>query len=206
MSDANKPGFEEILDWIEGKLPPERAQAVARHVATDEAARAEADWLRAFSKTSEDVVLHSPPPRVHEGLEHLFDAFAEKRREPGLLRRFIASLSFEGGMQPAFGVRSVGSNEAQRHFVYSTELADVSFSVRPRRGGGLDVLGQVLPNGEEEPGDFGVQIIRDIGFSDLTYADDLGEFIFEHLQEGTYEMVLTTERYEILIPPFELSQ
>ncbi|MBA2693127.1 MAG: hypothetical protein H0U65_11645 [Rubrobacter sp.] len=205
MPNSRKPGFDEILDWIEGRLPPGEAEAVAEHVAADEDVRAEAEWLRSFAKASEDIVFDSPPAEVREEISRRFEGFAEGRRQPGLFRRFIATLTFEGGMEPAFGVRSVGSPEAQRHFVYSTDLADVSFSVRPRRGGGLDLTGQVLPNGEDiEPDEFGVHLIRDIGVSETALADDLGEFAFEGISEGTYEMILTTERYEILIPPFEL--
>ncbi len=205
MPNSRKPGFDEILDWIEGKLPPEEASLLAERVAGDEAARAEADWLRAFSRVSEEVVMASPPPEVREALSRRFEYFAEGRRQPGLLQRLFATLSFQGGMQPAFGMRSVGSSEAQRHFVYSTEVADVSFSVRPRRGGGLDVFGQVLPNSDDvEPDEFNVHLIRDIADSETAPASDLGEFTFEGVSEGTYEMILATEQYEILIPPFEL--
>jgi hypothetical protein len=204
MPNSRKPGFDEILDWIEGKLPPEEAEAVAARVAADEEAVAEAEWLKAFAEASGNIVFDSPPAEVREEISRRFEGFAEGR-QPGLFRRFIATLTFEGGMEPAFGVRSVGSPEAQRHFVYSTDLADVSFSVRPRRGGGFDLMGQVLPNGEDiEPDEFGVHLIRDIGVSETALADDLGEFAFEGISEGTYEMILTTERYEILIPPFEL--
>lgn len=204
MPNSRKPGFDEILDWIEGRLPPGEAEAVAEHVAADEDVRAEAEWLRSFAKVSEDIVLDSPPPEVRTELSRRFEGFAEGRRQPGLLHRIFATLTFEGGMEPAFGVRSVGSPEAQRHFVYSTDLADVSFSVRPRRGGGLDLMGQILPNGDEDPEEFGVHLIRDIGASEMFRADDLGEFAFENLAEGTYEMILATERHEILIPPFRL--
>lgn len=205
MSKPRKPSFEEVLDWIEGRLTPEEAERTADLVAADAQARAEAEWLRNFIEVSEETVLDSPPPGVREELSRRFEGLAEERRQPGLLHRLFATLTFEGGAEPAFGVRSVGSPEAQRHFVYSTELADVSFSVRPRRGGGFDLMGQVLPNGEDiEPDEFGVHLIRDVGVSEMVLADDLGEFSFENAPEGTYEMVLTTEHYEILIPPFQL--
>ncbi|MBA2375522.1 MAG: hypothetical protein M3494_15725 [Actinomycetota bacterium] len=204
MSNSRKPGFDEILDWIEDRLPPEEAEAIAARVAADDEARAEAEWLRTFGEASEGIVLDSPPSEVRAEISRRFEGFAEGRRQPGPLRRLFATLTFEGGMQPAFGVRSVAP-EAQRHFVYSTDLADVSFSVRLRRGGGLDLMGQVLPNGDDvEPDEFGVHLIRDIGASETALADDLGEFAFEGVSEGTYEMILATERYEILIPPFQL--
>ncbi len=200
-----KPDFEKILDWIEDKLPPEEAEAIANQITSDETARAEADWLRAFSRVSEETVIASPPPEVREELARRFESFAEGRRQPGLLRRVLATLSFDSGMQPAFGVRSVGCASPQRQYIYSTDLADVALNLQPRPGGKLDLLGQVLPDGEEEPDDFTVQILRGgVEAAEAVSADDLGEFTFEELEPGSYEMILATERYEILIPPFEL--
>lgn len=200
-----KPDFEKILDWIEDKLPPEEAEAIADQISSDETARAEADWLRAFSRVSEETVIGSPPPEVREELARRFESFTEGRRQPGLLRRVLAALSFDSGLDPTFGVRSAGCQEAQRQYIYSTDLADVALNLQPRPGGKLDLLGQVLPDGEEEPDDFTVQILQGgVEAAEAVSADDLGEFTFEELETGTYEMILATERYEILIPPFEL--
>lgn len=204
MENQEKPGFEGILDWIEGKLPPKEAETVSAQVAADEAALAEADWLRAFARVSEETVLHSPPPKVRSLLERRFEAYAEARRGPGLLKRLLATLSFDSGMQPAFGVRSAGAAEAQRQFIYSTDLADVALNAQPRPGGKLGLLGQVMPEGEENPEEFTVQLLRGGVEARLTSADDLGEFAFEELEPGAYEMILSAGRYEILIPSFEL--
>jgi hypothetical protein len=205
MANSQKPDFEKILDWIEGKLPPEEAEAMAERMSSDGEARAEADWLRAFVRVSEETVMKSPPPEVRAELSRRFEDYAEKRRRPGLFQRVLASLTFDSGMQPAFGVRSARAAEVQRQYVYSTELADIALSLQPRPGGKIDLLGQVLPEGEEEPDEFTVQLLRSgVEAAETISADDLGEFAFEELEPGTYEMILATERYEILIPPFEL--
>lgn len=205
MSNTQKPGFDKILDWIEGRLPPEEAELVAAHVADDEEARADADWMRAFARVSEEAIISSPPPEVREELARRFETFAEERRQPGIFQRVLATLSFDSGMQPAFGVRSAAAKEVQRQYIYSTDLADVALNAQPRPGGKLDLLGQVLPEGEDDPDDFTVQLLRGgVEAAEIVAADDLGEFAFEEIEPGSYEMILATERYEILIPPFEL--
>lgn len=206
MSNSKKPNFDEILDWIEGRLPPQEAEAIAGRVASDEAARAEADWLRAFARVSEETVIESPPPGVRETLSRRFESFAAERRQPGLLQRLSAALSFDSGLQPSFGVRSAGAKEAQRQFIYSTDLADIALNVQPRVGGKFDLLGQVLPSGEEDPEEFTVQLLKGGVEAGLAAADDLGEFAFGEIEAGVYELVVNIGNYEILIPPFQVSR
>ena len=37
MNNSNIPRFSELLDWLEGRLPPEEAQALAERLETAEA-------------------------------------------------------------------------------------------------------------------------------------------------------------------------
>lgn len=201
--DAN---FERLADWSDGRLPEEEARAVEESLAeADEATRADAEWLRAFSRASKDVVLEDPPAGQRAELASIFEAYAEGRRQPGPLKRFVATLSFEGGPQPLAGVRAAASQESQGQLVYTTETADVALNFRRRPGSGnLDLDGQVFPNDDGEPDAFAVQILRGVEEIGVTATDELGEFAFEGVAPGEYQMLLSSERVEILISPVEL--
>jgi hypothetical protein len=194
--------FETLVDWAEGRLPEEEVLAVERRLAeADEATLAEAEWLRTFSRASRDVVLEDPPAGQRAELARAFEDYAEGRRRP--LRHLVATLSFGGGLQPVAGVRSAGGDEGQ--LVYTTEAADVALNFRRRPGNGkLDVDGQVFPNDEGEPEAFGVQILNGTDEVGTTVTDELGEFAFEGVAPGEYQILLSSEEVEILIFPVEL--
>lgn len=209
MANSQRPDFDRMLDWIEDRLPPEEAENMAERVASNESARADAEWLRAFARVSGETIIGSPPAEVREELRRRFEAFAgerraEERSRPGIMRRVLAALSFDSGMQPALGVRSAGCSEAQRQFIYSTDLADIALNLQPRPGGKLDLLGQILADGDEDPEGFTVQLLRKGVEAGIADADDLGEFAFEEIEPGRYEIIISAGRFEILIPPFDL--
>jgi hypothetical protein len=197
--------FERLADWVEGRLSEEEARAVEEQLA-DEATRAEVEWLRAFARMSENIVLDAPPEAVRSELIRRFAAYAEGRRSPGFLQRLVASLSFDSGLQPAFGVRSAGSREAaQRQLIYTTDAAEIALNIRPRpRDEHLDLDGQVFPAAGADPTSFSVQLLRGTEEVDLTAPDDLGEFGFESIPPGTYQILISSDRVEILISPVEL--
>ena len=195
---------EYLADWAEGRLPAEEARAVEERLeAADGATREGAGWLRAFYRSTRDVVLEDPPAGQRAELARAFEAYAGGRRQPGPLRRLAATLSFDGALQPATGVRSAGGTEGQ--LIYTTETADVALNFRRRpENGDLDLNGQVFPNDEEDPEAFGVQILRGTDEVATTATDELGEFAFEGVPPGDYQILLSSEQVEILISSVEL--
>jgi hypothetical protein len=207
MSKRTEISFERLADWVEGRLSEEEARAVEEQVAVaGEATRTEVQWLRAFTRVSGDTVLDVPPPEVREELIRRFDAYAEGRRSPGFLQRLVANLSFDSGLQPAFGVRSAGSQEAaQRHLIYTTDAAEIALNIRRRpRDGHLDLDGQVFPADNTDPASFSVQLLSGVDEVGLTTTDELGEYSFESVSPGTYQILMSSDRVEILISPVEL--
>ncbi len=113
MTKPQDTGFEHLADWVEGRLTQEEAGAVARSVARGgEETRRDAQWLRASVEAREDTVLASPELLRGE-LMRRFEAYAEERRGPGFLERLVAGLTFDSGLQPAFGMRSAGARDRQ---------------------------------------------------------------------------------------------
>jgi hypothetical protein len=206
MARSEDVEFDRLLDWVEGRLSEQEARTVEERVA-DSATRADAAWARAFVRISEDTVIASPPDGVRDALIERFEAYAEGKQHPGLLQRLVARLTFDSNLQPAPGLRAAGVPESQRQLVYSTVAADVAVIVRPRsRDELLDVYGQILPVESIDSGNLGVQLLENTSEVATTATNDLGEFTFEAVPPGVYEVLASSDRFEIQIPRVELNQ
>ena len=198
--------FSQLVDWVEGRLPEEEARAVEEQVkVADAATLADAAWLRKFVRATEHDVLESPPPDVRSTLIARFKAHAEGRRTPGLLKRVVATLTFDGGLRPAVGARAAGTQGVRRQLVYSADALDVALNFLPRaRDKNFDLDGQVLPRDDFELGSFSVQLLQSETELGITATDDLGTFAFESIPSGVYEIILSTDQIEVSIAPVEL--
>jgi hypothetical protein len=108
-------------------------------------------------------------------------------------------------MQTAPGLRTAGTTESQRQFVYSTDAADVAVDVRLRPHDELlDLDGQIFPINGTDPGAFSVQLLDGPSEVATTATNDLGEFTLEAVPPGVYEMLASSDRVEIRIPRVEL--
>jgi hypothetical protein len=207
MPESQEVEFTRLVDWVEGRLSQEEARAVEEKVAAaDSAARADVAWLRAFARISEETVIALPPPEVREELIERFEAYAEGKQHPGLLQRLVATLTFDSNLRPALGLRAAAAPESQRQLVYSTDAADVALHVRPRPHDGLlDLNGQIFPVNSADSGTFGVQLLEGTSEVATTATNDLGEFAFEAVSPGVYEVLASNDRVEIRIPHFALN-
>ena len=199
--------FSQLVEWVEGRLPEKEARAVKERVAVADAATlADVAWLRKFLKTAEDRVLEAPPLEVRSTLIARYKAHAEGRPVPGLLKRVVARLTFDGGSQPAEGVRSAGTQGARRQLVYSADTLDVALNILPRaRDKKVDLHGQVLAHNDVELGSFSVQLLRSETELAITATDDLGSFTMEAIPPGVHELILSSDRVEVSIMPVELN-
>ncbi len=207
MSRPEDEEFARLMDWVEGRLSEQEARAVEEWVAAaGSATQADVAWLRAFARVTEATVIASPPATVREALVERFDAYAEGKQHPGLLQRLVATLTFDSTMQPAPGLRAARAQESQRQLVYSADAADVAMIVRPRtRDGLLDLHGQILPVDSADAGIFGVQLLAGSSEVATTATNELGEFTFEAVPPGVYEVLAGSDRVEIRIPDVELN-
>ena len=206
MPNPQEVEFARLLDWVEGRLSEQEAGVVQRQVAAASSApRADVAWMRAFARVSKDTVIAPPPSEVRDTLVERFETYAEGKQQPGYLERLVATLTFDSNLQPASGLRAASVSESQRQLVYSTDAADVAIIVRPRtRDGLLDVYGQILPKDAPDSGVFGVQPLRGASEVATTATNDLGEFTFEAVSPGVYEVFASSDRVEIQLPEVEL--
>ena len=207
MNDSNIPRFSELLDWLEGRLPPDQARAVAERLeSADAATQADLDWLRVFLQARQSVQFASPPPSVRENLRGRFADYAQARQPPGLFQRLLAALTFDSRAQPATaGLRSSADEGPQRQLIYATDAAEIALTVQPTLPNkNFIVTGQIFPVGDTPAHAFSIQLLRDVQEIDLAAADELGEFAFANLPAGDYEMVISAGEYEVVIPSLRL--
>ena len=199
--------FGRLVDWVEGRLPEDEARAVEEQVArADSRTLADVAWLRKFVKATDNAVLESPPGEVRDALIARFEAYANGQRTPGLLKRVLASLTFESDLSPAVGLRTAGAQQARRQLVYSAGAFDVVLNLRSRVPDENLVLdGQVLPREDQELKPFSVQLLYGGTELGLTTTDELGSFALRDIPPGVYDIVLSTDEEEISIAPVDLS-
>jgi hypothetical protein len=205
MPKSEDVEFARLVDWVEGRLSEQEARTVEEQVAAaDGATRADVAWVRAFARIIEDTVIASPPPEVRDTLMERFEAYAEGKQQPNFLQRLVATLTFDSGLQPALGWRAT-TPRSQRQFAYSTEAADATINVRPRRSDRLLHLdGHIFPVNSTYPGTLGVQLLAGSTEVATTATNDLREFAFEAVPPGVYEMIVSSDRIEIWIPQIDL--
>lgn len=205
MKKNETPEFAQLMDWLEGRLPPDEAQVVAAQVAAADAeVQADVAWLRAFYRARQRVVVQEPPTAVTDQLEQRFIAFARSRR-PSRWRSLIAALTFDSRTQAAVGVRTAVTPTVQRQLIYTAEAATIVCTLQQRQDKQFDLLGQFLPTDASDVDLVQVQLFQDNAEFDHTLTDDLGEFTLTALPIGLYDMLLRSDQWEITISPLDLS-
>jgi hypothetical protein len=204
MNESNVPLFSELLDWLEGRLPPDKARDVAERLQTaDAATQTDLDWLRLFQQARQSVRFASPPPSVRETL---IQRFAEARQPPGPFQRLLANLTFDSHAQPVIaGLRSAAAEGQRRQLIYTTEAAEIALTVQsilPDKN--FIVTGQIFPMGDTPTHTFSIQLLRDAWEVALVATDELGEFTFADLPAGEYGIVVSAGPYEVIIPSLHL--
>jgi hypothetical protein len=206
------PAWAELLDWLEGRLPADEAQAVAlRLQAAGSATLADVDWLRAFQSACRSVRLASPPPAVRAELRRRFARHAKlpANSPPGLFARLVAALTYDSRAQWASaGLRSASGLASERQLIYATPAAEVEVALTLQAATTpdarlLNIRGQVFAPGEPVPV-YAVQLLRAETEAALATTNDLGEFSWAAIPAGEYSLVLSTGEHEVLLPSIQL--
>jgi hypothetical protein len=192
-----------MLDWLEGRLPPDEALAVAERLRdADSATQADLDWLRLFLRASSSLQFASPPTGIRETLKQRFAAYAGARQPPGFFQRWLATLTFDSRAQPlTAGLRSATEEGQRQQLIYTTDAAEIAlniYNIRPDEN--LMISGQIFPTTDTLPHEFSIQILHDASEIALAAADELGEFTFSDIPAGEYDMVLSAREFEVVIP------
>jgi hypothetical protein len=209
MAGNHDVSFEQLLDWVEGRLPPAEANAVVTKVGvSDPQMQAQVRWLRSFLQLADAVVLAAPPAFVRAALTKRFVDSAKARQQPGVFQRLAAALSFDSAQLPVMAGVRAGDSGQMREVVFGTEPLDVALTIHPHEQDPyFNLLGQILPNDHAIiPDAFAVQLVRDGHEVTIMMADEMGEFGFATVASGDYWLVLSSDTLEVTLPAFSLAR
>ncbi|MBU2696851.1 MULTISPECIES: hypothetical protein [Pimelobacter] len=136
---TRRPTFTEIVDWIEGRLPDERADQVAAEVAADEDSAGAAAWMTQFLADARRLPLETPPPELSARLRGLFDDAANL---PPEVRWATAHLLYDT-REAMTGTRSADLLD-HTHLAFETEHGRFVVEVRRAGAGEVDLHGLLL--------------------------------------------------------------
>lgn len=214
MDSSTKPTVEQLLDWMDGRLPATEAAQIEAHVAADAAVQKEVAWLQAFTGLRQHLVWATPPANVRQALNSRFAEYAARKgataaaqadAQPTLLQRIIATLTFDSAAQLGLAGARSAQVASMRQLIYASDLAEIVLNVaQPDALGNVSILGQILPIPDVEPADFVVQLFKNGAEVGLTNSDELGEFSFGALQPDEYSVMLTYEQTAILLTPIAI--
>jgi hypothetical protein len=202
MDPKETQQFQQILDWLEERLPPAEAQTVANAIPTDQTTQETAEWLQNFLGLSQQMTLARPPASVRSALRHRFDQRQRHKSQPSIWQRVTARLTFDSNRQLAVaGMRATVLDDMAQQLVYVTPAVEVALHVQPRPDEGFDLHGQVFPLAETADTLYAIQLCQNSNDKATTATDDLGEFSFHAISTGSYEMILSSDQVEIIIAP-----
>jgi hypothetical protein len=129
-----------------------------------------------------------------------------RRRGPTLLTRLSAALSFDSWATPslALGVRSMARDN--RHLLFSTQGRDIDVRINASAHH-FSISGQVL--GPDEQGEVELALHGNVAGNPAVRTellDSLGEFRFDSVARGAYQLTLRAGADEVVLPPIVIGE
>ena len=193
--------FARLAELAEGRLAAEESAEAQAHLdACARCSREVADIQRVTTLMRADDSVDAPRGLLFDTIR-MFGARPAPEHEPGLLRRVLATLSFDSSaLRPAFGVRS-GQAAPARQMLFSAGGFDVDLRLA-EGADGWTVSGQVLG-----PCDGGgrVEVLTDAETVAGADLNELCEFTLMPVAAGSYTLRLRLADVEVEIPGLNLS-
>lgn len=194
--------FAKLADLAEGHLSATEQESSRAHLAACRRCAEKVANLKSVVGLMRTDAGEDAPPALVSRAVNLFRsraAAARALKEPSLVQRIIAALSFDSlQMSPAYGVRS-GQVAAARQLLYSAGEYDVDLRVT-QSGETWSVSGQVL--GQECAGGQ-LELIGEVRVAGAELNEQC-EFTISSIPTGSYQLRLRLQGLEIEIPQLEL--
>lgn len=138
---TDRPSFTDLLDWVEGRLVPERADTVSSYVAHADPVTAESvAWIRDFLEDARSMPLAEPPADLSARLRGVFVGLHSPDLDDGWSD---ASLLYDTrtGLAAA-GVRSLDDDGV--HLAFASDLGRFLLDATPAGPGEVDIHGLIM--------------------------------------------------------------
>ena len=185
----------ELLDWLEGRLSPDRRRAVEEAVAARDREILElVHWYRAFRADAARLPLVAPPPLLGQRLRRL--AAARRGELPPLVRLSAYPVLDTRQMLPA-GVRGPDSTDTRRYqLTFAAPGVVVVLDVVPDGPSTVTIRGQVIPQLETPPA-FEASAQGAGGVVSTILGDELGGFRLSGVPVESRSLVVTNDAVEV---------
>jgi hypothetical protein len=195
--DSQHIPFARLADLAEKRAAADERTASMAHLSSCAVCAQQVERLeQVLGLMTTDTATDAP----RDVLAYALSIFSDYAREPSLLRRIVAALSFDSSsnLAPAFGVRS--GQTTSRQLLYSAEENDIDLRITPEQENWI-VAGQVL--GEDCVGGR-IELEGRSGELTAVHLNDLCEFTLPPVPAGSYTVRLRLGNVEVEIPQLEL--
>lgn len=186
--------YEQLVDLAEGRVPAgERDRLLARIQADPDAAR---EWRRVQSLISlmrDDESVDAPPSLIQQAVQMF-----KPKRQPTVIERIVAALTFDSFATAAAGVR--GSTDT-RQLIFTAREREIDVRVTPESGR-WHVSGQILGKDAHGRAEL-IETETNAGAAAATLTA-MSEFDLPSVAAGPYRLYFRLEDVEIDIPNLEL--
>lgn len=195
------PGFEQLLDYFDGRLDRDAAASVATHLAVG-CGQCDGDraWYQQVKVVASNDDSIEPPPWVLKRAVRLFNLPRVRMNVGARVGRVVASLVFDNLRGPALaGVRSSGVEGRQLLYRADDYSIDVQVAASQSRA---ELTGQVLREGElmfESVAGLQLELMRNGGTILSTVTNDRGEFTIPAVDFGSYDLRVDLNEASITI-------
>jgi hypothetical protein len=203
------PGFERLLDYLDGRLAGDEAGLVASHLASGcrrcEASRQWYEQVRAIAESDDTM---EPPAWVLKRAIRLFEGRGSREGTASRLAGAIASLVFDSFARPALaGVRS--TETANRQLLYHADDYSIDLQITAPDQSQASLIGQVLRKDDlrfESVAGLPLHLVREGQTLQSTVTNENGEFIIGSVDCGDYDLLIETRGLKITIKGVPVTQ
>ncbi len=179
--------FTDLVDWVEDRLTPERAEEVRRVVANDAGAAESVAWIRELIADAALMRLHEPPPELSTRLHALFDDY---HRAPGDGEWRDATLLHDSRHSAVAGLRS-GVTADALHLAYDSPAGRLVMEVQAVAPGLVDVQGLIRRPAASDDGGCDLAFLEQGDLRRVTRADAEGRFEVRDVPDTVDELWVT---------------
>jgi hypothetical protein len=196
------PGFQQLLDYLDGLLDRSASDAVSAHLASGcNQCEGDREWYQQVKliASSDDSI--EPPVWVLKRALRIFDTPPERSSLAGRVGRVVASLVFDNLRQPAIaGARSSGVESRQLLYKAEDYSIDVQVALVDRQS--AELTGQILREGEsmfESVAGLRLDLIDEGKKTVSAVTNERGEFAIGGVEFGSYELQVDVKGASITI-------